>query len=182
MKKLVLLGALALALPTAAAIAQDPAAILKYAVNQPGVNYVAYGPTQTAKVIKDAKVQGGQAYRVEIGAKGPNAYTSGATSPIGKPISKEDRVVIAFWARAPKVAAGKTTPIPFAGLQLASAPYTQFVFGSADVGNEWKMFEVRGVADKDYAAGQPNVALHLAAEKTTIDLGPIFVLDLGQKK
>lgn len=172
----------AIAFLVGTAPAQDATAILKYAINTPGVTYTAYGPTQTARVVKDDKVQGGQAYRVEINAKGPSPYTSGATAPLVKSIAKGDRLVIAFWARAPKVAEGKTTPIPFAGLQQSGAPYTQFVFGSADLGREWKMFEVRGVADKDYAAGQANVALHLAAEKTTIDLGPLFVLDLGPKK
>lgn len=162
--------------------AQDAAAILRFAVNTPGANYSAYGPTQSAKLVKDSKVQGGVAFRIEISAKGPDPFTSGATSPVSKPISKGDRVTVAFWARAPKLPEGRTTPIPFVGLQLANAPYTQFVTGSAEISREWKIYEVRGVADKNYAAGQVNVGLHLSAEKAIIDLGPIFVLDFGPKK
>ncbi len=164
------------------ALAQDGAAILKYAINTPGLSYTAYGPTQAAKVVNDKSVQGGQAYRVDVRQKGPEAYTDGATSSVTKPIAKGDRIVVAFWARAPKLHEGQTTPIPFAGLQLAQAPYTPFVLGSADVGNAWKLYEVRGTADTDHAAGQVNMALHLSAAATTIDLGPVFVLDLGQPK
>jgi hypothetical protein len=174
-----MVGALCLSLP---ASAQDAAAILKYAINTQGVGYTPYGPTQTMKNVRDGKVQGGVAQRIEISAKGPNPYTSGATTPIDKPIAKGDRLMIAFWARAPKVAADKTTPIPFAGLQLSGEPYTQFVFGSADVGRDWKLFQIRGVADKDYAAGQANVSLHLSAEIAVFDLGPVFVLDFGPQK
>ncbi|MGY2736964.1 hypothetical protein [Sphingomonas sp. UYP23] len=174
--------ALSLGLIPAGASAQDNAAILKYAINAAGATYSAYGPTQTSKVVADKTVQGGQAYRVEITAEGPEVYTDGATSPIQKAIAKGDRLFLAFWARAPKLADGKTTPIPFAGLQLAQAPYTQFVLGSVDVGEAWKLYEIRGTADADYPAGQVNVALHLSAEKGTIDLGPVFVLDFGQGK
>ncbi len=181
-KVLAAIGATSFALTAAAAPAQDGAAILKYAINTPGISYAAYGPTQTAKVVADKSVQGGQAYRVEVREKGPQAYTDGATSPIEKPISKGDRLVVAFWARAPKLRDGQTTPIPFAGLQLAQAPYTQVVLGSADIGNAWKMYEVRGAADADHAAGQVNVALHLSAAATTIELGPVFVLDFGPPK
>ena len=182
MMKSIWAGMLAAAAISVHASAQDAAAIMKYAINTPGAGFTPYGPTQTMKIVKDGKVQGGVAQRIEITAKGPEAYTSGATTPVDKPIARGDRLMVAFWARAPKVAAGKTTPIPFAGLQLSSAPYTQFVSGSAAVGRDWQMFQVRGIADKDYAAGQVNVSLHLSAEKTVIDLGPVFVLDFGPPK
>jgi hypothetical protein len=39
---------------------------------------------------------------------------------------------------------------------------------------------VKGKADKDYPAGALNVSLHLATAKQTVDLGPVFVLDMGQ--
>lgn len=182
MRKAIWAGMMAVAAVSVQASAQDAAAIMKYAINTPGAGFTSYGPTQTMKIVKDGKVQGGVAQRIEITTKGPDAYTSGATTPVDKPIARGDRLMIAFWARAPKVAADKTTPIPFAGLQLSGAPYTQFVLGSAAVEREWKLFQIRGVADKDYAAGQVNVSLHLSAEKTVIDLGPVFVLDFGPPK
>jgi len=182
MRKILLSTIVVELLLAAPAPAQDTTAIMKYAINTPGAGYTPYGPTQTMTVVKDGKVQGGVAQRIDIAAAGPNPYTSGATSPIDKPIAKGDRLMVAFWARAPKLARDKTTPIPFAGLQLASDPYTQFVFGSADVGRDWKLFQVRGVADRDYAAGQANVSLHLSVAKTVFDLGPVFVLDFGPAK
>jgi hypothetical protein len=52
--------------------------------------------------------------------------------------------------------------------------------GPADIGPEWKTVEIKGKADKDYAAGSLSVGIQLATSKQTVDLGPIVVLDLGQ--
>jgi hypothetical protein len=42
------------------------------------------------------------------------------------------------------------------------------------------MVEIRGKADKDYAAGTLSVGIQLATARQTVDVGPIIVLDLGQ--
>ena len=42
------------------------------------------------------------------------------------------------------------------------------------------MYQVAGRPDADYAPEQLNVALHLAAAKQTIDIGPLFVLSYAQ--
>jgi hypothetical protein len=51
--------------------------------------------------------------------------------------------------------------------------------GQATIGPEWKLYEVRGKSDRDYAAGALNATLHLATGKQTIEIGPVIVLDLG---
>ena len=42
------------------------------------------------------------------------------------------------------------------------------------------MHEIRGRADRDYAAGALNVAMHLATGHQTVDIGPVFVVNMGQ--
>ncbi len=42
------------------------------------------------------------------------------------------------------------------------------------------MHELRGRATRDYAAGELNVSIHLATAKQTVDIGPVFVLNMGQ--
>ncbi|HKE95999.1 MAG TPA: hypothetical protein VKB34_16950 [Povalibacter sp.] len=154
--------------------------ILQKAINKPGLSYNIYGPADH-KIIKDKTVQGGQAVRVKIPKAGPDNWTVGAQSAIEKPIADADVLMIAFWARAPELKDGETTPLPFVGVGLAQAPYTQIISGTVDVTNQWKLHMVRGRASGNFAAGTTNAGLHLAANKAVIDLGPIFVLDLGPK-
>jgi hypothetical protein len=131
-------------------------------------------------VRKDPSVQGGKAVRVEVPGKGPNPWTVSAANPIEKPVKAGDTLILAFWARLVKGENGAATAtLPSNQIQLASAPYTPLFGGPVTIGPEWKMYELKGKADRDYAGRTLNVALHLATGKQTIDLGPVFVLDMG---
>jgi hypothetical protein len=164
-------------------IAQDkPAAndIANEIVNQPSpAAFAVYNAPSPGKVYKDKTVQGGEALRVAIPAASPQPWSISLADPIVKPIKKGDRLVLAFYA---KVEGGPTSAhIANASVQLAKAPYTGVIGAPVDIGTEWKLYNVvNGPADKDYAAGDLNVSLQLATGKQTIDIGPIFVLDLGQ--
>jgi hypothetical protein len=174
-----LLAALSMgALPLTAVAAQN-ADILQKAINTPSVAYNFYGAGQTNKAVK-ADVAGGRAMQVTVQTLSANPWDVGANSPIVKPIAKGDKIVVAFWARAPKLEGDATTPIPFAGVSLAAAPYTPLVSGSAAIGREWKLHQVTGVAAADAAGGATMVALHLGAAKAVLEFGPIFVIDLGK--
>ncbi len=153
--------------------------ILQTAINTPGVSYSVYGAGQTNKPVK-ADVVDGHALQITIPAATPNVWDVGASSPITKPIAKGDKIVIAFWVRAPKLKADATTPISFAGVALAAAPYTPLVSGSADVGRDWKLEKIAGIAAADAAGGTAMVSLHLDAAKTMLEFGPVSALDLGK--
>ncbi len=161
-----------------AGLAAQQGDILQKAINTPSIAYSVYGPDQKTKVVK-AAVPGGQAMQIDVQAKGANAWTVGASSPIAKPIAKGDRIVLAFWARAPKLAGEATTPIAFAGITGTAAPYTQMIGGPVSVGRDWKLQQVTGIAPADAAGGTVAVTLHLGAEKALLELGPVFVLDMG---
>ena len=81
-------------------------------------------------------------------------------------------------ARFTRFAAASTLPYP--GVQVSSPPYTSVFNDAVEIGPEWKLHQVKGKADKDYAAGTLGVSIHMANAKQTIDLGPVFVLNLGQ--
>lgn len=51
-----------------------------------------------------------------------------------------------------------------------------------DVGPEWKMYQLKGVADRDYEPGALNAAMHLDAAKQVLDLGPLFVFNYGKSE
>jgi hypothetical protein len=132
-------------------------------------------------IRKDDSVQWGKALRIEVPGKSEQAWTVGVASPITKPVKAGDRLILAFWARLAKGENGAiSAALPYNAVQLASAPYTPLFNGGVTIGPEWKLHEIKGKADKDYAADSLNVAIHLATGKQTVDLGPIIVLDLGQ--
>jgi hypothetical protein len=70
--------------------------------------------------------------------------------------------------------------LPYNSVQLAAAPYTAVFSGAVSVTPQWQMFEISGRAARDYSADTLNVSIHLATGRQTIDIGPVFVLDMGQ--
>ena len=177
-----LVAALALALAAPAAAQEEGDGLVDKIINlPPPAAHVVNGLPIKPKVRKDENVQGGKALRIPVPGKGDNAWSVSLSNPIEKPVKAGDDIVLAFWARlekAPEGAASAT--IPYAGVQLAKEPYTAIVTQAVTIGPEWKLHEIRGKADRDYAKGELNVSLHLASAKQTIDVGPVFVLNMGQ--
>src|SRR3546814_9539528 len=62
---------------------------------------------------------------------------------------------------------------------VCSSDLTGIFGGPVAITPEWKMYDLQGIADRDYAAGELSVSMHLASGKQTLEFGPIFVLDLG---
>jgi hypothetical protein len=139
------------------------------------------GVRSKPRVRKDETVQWGQAIRIEVPGKSPQAWSVAAASDVDKPIKAGDDLVLAFWARVEKGDGGGTTAtLPYNAVQLSSAPYTAIFSGGVEIGPEWKLYEVKGKADKDYPAGTLNASLHLATGKQVIDIGPVFVLAMSK--
>lgn len=157
--------------------AQAPGDLASKIVNDPAEPQVNGAK---ASLHDDAKVQGGKALRIQVKGKGTNAWDAALESPVNKPIKAGDQIVLVFDARLEKGENGATTAaFPFAGIQLAAAPYSSIAFNGFDLGPDWKTVEIRGKADRDYPAGSLKVSIHLATGKQTVDFGPVVVLDLG---
>jgi len=177
MKSKLLLAAFCLLVAPSTVIAQTDDIASKI-VNDPSAPQIVGAKSS---VRSDAKVQGGKALRIVVAAKGANNWDAFASSPIKKPVKAGDNLVLAFWARLEKGDGGATTStLPFSGVQVSSPPWTSVFNESVQIGPEWKLHQVKGKADKDYPAGTLGVSIHLANAKQTIDLGPVFVLDMGQ--
>lgn len=164
--------------PAAPAPAADPTVL-----NNPNTEALqVYGLPAGAqpKPIKDPKVQFGKAIRVDTPGGG-NPWTVGVNSPLTSAVKKGDKVLVAFYARVEKAPDGAATAKINGQLQLSKAPYTQLFGKGFDVTSEWKLYQIVGRADRDYAAGELAVALHVNTAKQTIDIGAVAVLDYGQK-
>jgi hypothetical protein len=147
-------------------------------INDPGAPAVSGA---SGRLRDDANVQGGKALRVIVRGKGANPWDATVETSITKPVKAGDQLLFAFWARLEKGEGGAATAtLPYSGVQVSAAPYTTLFSGPAEIGPEWKMVEVRGKADADHAAGTLKATIHLATAAQTVDLGPIFVVNLGQ--
>jgi hypothetical protein len=173
-------ASLALAAGPVGAQEQAPDDILSKIINVPAPSAYRVDGTR-GEVRKDEAVQGGKALRVAVPGKSDKPWSVAVANPISKPVKAGDRLVLAFWARLAKGEGGATSAsLPYNAVQLAADPWTPVFTGPVTIGPEWKLHEVQGKADKDYAAGALNVSIHLATAKQTIDLGPVFVVNMGQ--
>ena len=84
--------------------------------------------------------------------------------------------MIAFWARAHRTEGGAPGKIARVRIEESAPPDRELFAQSFDVGPAWKLHQLAGVADRDYAPGRIGVAMHVAAAKQTLDIGPVFVL------
>lgn len=142
--------------------------------------YRADGATG-ARVVRDANVQFGKALRVPVAGRSEQAWSTSVVVPITQPVRRGDNLVLAFWARLERGENGATTAtLPYNAVQLSGAPYTALFNGPATIDGSWKLHELRGRAEQDHAAGTLNVSIHLATGRQTVDIGPVFVLNMGQ--
>jgi hypothetical protein len=155
--------------------------ILQKAINKPSANWQVYGANQKAGAVKDKTVAGGGGMKVEVQKASDKPWEVGAQQAIIGKISKNDVILVAFWAKAEAVDGGAAeATVSAVRVQQSSAPYDAAVQGQAKVsGADWKMYTVPGRAAMDIAAGGANVALHLGSARQTLVLGPVFVLDFG---
>lgn len=168
-------GVLLMALPLGPAAAQDGLNI----VNNPAEPQVSGA---SAKLRDDPAVQGGKALRITVRGKGGNPWDVAVESAIEKPVKAGDSLLFAFWARLEQGEDGaSSSTLPYNAVQLSAAPYTGLFVAPVTIGPEWKLHEVRGKAEHDHAAGTLKATIHLATAKQTVDLGPLFVVNLGQQ-
>lgn len=172
---------LAAALLTVAgtAVAQDDIAQRIISVPNPQA-YRVDGVRSGARVRSDSAVQGGHALRVPVSGRSEQPWTVGVAVPINREVHAGDQLVLAFWMRLQEGEDGATSvTLPNNQVQLSAAPYTRLFGGPVTIGPQWQIHEIRGRADRDYAANSLNVAFHLATGRQVIDIGPVFVLNMG---
>lgn len=137
------------------------------------------GQGETHAMVRDPDVRGGWALTVTIAAKGENPWDVQAGIPASRPVKKGDVILLAFWARALAAPEGETAIHAPAMVQLTHAPYTQMASEALNIGRDWKLYYVSGIAPEDLAAGESGANIHLATARQSIALGPVFVLDFG---
>lgn len=129
------------------------------------------------RVVESPGVPGESALRVRVSGRGANPWDVQATSPIGGDIAEGDVVLLMFYARAEQPAeGGSQLPVR---LQLSGAPYTSLMDGVKQIDGEWRQHCLWTVAGQAFRGDLTNVSLHLATGRQVVDLGPVFVFNLG---
>ena len=158
--------------------------ILSHVISVPNPRAYRVDGTQNgaqSSVRNDGSVQGGKALRVQVPGRSAQTWDTAVAVPINRAVHSGDRLVLAFWARLEQGENGATSAsLPYNSVQLAAAPYSAVFSGGVTVTPTWQMFEINGQASRDYAADSLNVSIHLATGHQVIDIGPVFVLDMGQ--
>jgi len=158
--------------------------ILNHVISVPNPRAYRVDGTQNgaqSSVRNDGSVQGGKALRVQVPGRSAQTWDTAVAVPINRAVHAGDQLILAFWARLEQGENGATTAtLPYNSVQLAAAPYTALFSGPVTVTPQWQMFEIHGQATRDYTADALNVSIHLATGRQTIDIGPVFVLDMGQ--
>jgi hypothetical protein len=176
------LGLLAAPFAAIAALPQqsdDEAA--RQIVNNPDPStFQIYGLNPAPKSKKDDTVQGGRSLSIPVTGAG-TPYAIGVNVPITQEIKAGDPLTLLFYAKLAKAAPGVTSAKISGQIQLSAAPYTA-VFGKQfDMTGEWQLFQVSGVADKDYAKGTLTAAFHVNTGHHTAVLGMVAVIDKNKK-
>ena len=173
MKGLALAAACLLTIaPVGAASAQDYSS---RAINDPSPAALGLYGAQSS-IVDDSSVPGGKAFRVTVAGKGANNWDAAVLTGIKQPVKAGDELVFAFWAKLVSAENGATSlTLPWNNVSLSSAPWTGLFGGAVTIGTNWKLYEVRGRADKDYPAGALGASVQVATGKQTIDFGPVYV-------
>lgn len=157
------------------ALAQDDLASKMINVASNGSWY--FQPDKPKAKYMKADVPGGMAFRVKA-TQGANPWDVQANSPIQGAINEGDVVMINFYARAEEPAEGGSKLA--VRIQLNQAPWTAVLETRAPVTSEWKAYCAHRVATASLGEKKGTVSIHLATAKQVIDLGPVFVFNLGK--
>ena len=173
-----------LAAPVAAIAAlpqQSDDAAARQIVNDPNPSsFQVYGVSPTPKSKRDDTVQGGRSLSIPVTGSG-TPYAIGVGSPIVQDIKAGDHLTLMFYAKLAKAEPGVTTAKITGQIQLSAAPYTSLFGKTFDMTPEWQLFQISGVADKDYPKGTIGASFHVNTGKHTVALGLVAVLDTDKK-
>lgn len=153
--------------------------MLDKAVNSVHVtSWNVYGANQTHQTVTSA-VQGGHAVRVDVTAVGGASWDVSAGSVTTKPVKAGDVLLLAVWLRTERAPANAAAGTAIIRLQGTAAPYSDVVTTTVAPTGEWKLHFANAVADRDWAPGEMAATVQLAGASQTIDLGPVFIFDMG---
>ncbi|OYQ31512.1 hypothetical protein CHU95_20420 [Niveispirillum lacus] len=183
----VLLAGSGFALPGDAAA--DEAALAALQAQLPGklmndptvLDWTVYGQGQKNKRVKTPGIGGGAALQVTSPVASDAAHNIGVNVPLKAGFTPGQAITVAFWARTVSADTPDGKGKLGLRLQLNEAPYSGFGDTMLAIGPEWKMYEAKAQASISVDPGKAVLGFQVAAAKQVVEIGQIFVLDMGMK-
>ncbi len=181
-----LLGLMTSAAPLAAGQQSNPTlqaiddALPGDLINDPTtIDWAVYGNSKKPKQVDAKETPGQVAMRLQVVKKGVQKYDMGVNVPIIGTIKSGHLINVAFWARADKADTADGKGMIGVRINENKEPYAGFGDQDLKIGSEWYLYEVKMRADMDLKKGSAVAGFQLAGAKQTIEIGQVYVLDLG---
>lgn len=141
------------------------------------LNWDISGPVKTERFAA-CGIAGDSALRFTVPAAGAQPYDAVAALPLQGAIAAGDQLLVAIIARSGQ-------PLPTSGaaklglrVQIDATPYEGFADNMVDLAPNWKLIQLHTTARIDVPQGKGVIALHLAAQAQTLELGRVYVIKL----
>ena len=149
-------------------------------INNPyNIQWSTDGSDKKESIVKSEGAPGGMAYSVKVKKAKRKPWDTATRFGMTEDITKDDVILISYWARTAQPQKGRDTGDITVALQRNIEPYDAVIQERVDLGTEWKLNHVAGTAKRDYAADKTNLNFNLAHAKQTIEFGQFYIMNLG---
>ncbi len=149
-------------------------------INNPyDIQWKTEGSDKKENIVESEGVPGGVAYSITVKKTKRNPWDTATRIPMTTSVEKDDVILVSFWARAAKLSKGKDTGDISVSLQRNVEPYDSIFEERIALGQDWKLYNAAGKANRDYTADKTNLNFNLARAKQTIEFGPFYIMSLG---
>lgn len=180
------LAASLLCIPTVAADPQFEVAPVTQAAlpgnlihNPMAIKWNPEGGNKSVKIVESEGVPGSQAISFRVRKKSNKPWDIRMRAPFDKDISSGEEIEVYFWARAAKPARRSDTGKIGVAIGRDVEPYDTVLNAEILPTEEWKMYRVSGVAERDFPASESDMGFNFGFEKQTIELGPFYAISKG---
>jgi hypothetical protein len=167
--------------PTAALQALDDA-LPGTLINDPTkMDWPLYGQGGQSRQVRARGVPGDLAFQVQSPKAGATLYELGFNVPITAPVRAGEPITVAFWARTLRAATPDRQGIIGLRIQRNAPPYPGFGDTRVAIGPNWKLYEVKFVADQAISADLAVLGFQISGARQTIEIGQTYVLDMSTR-
>ncbi len=179
-------GALAASLLCAPTVSADPqfevAPVTQRALpgslihNPMAIKWNPEGGNKSVSIVESEGVPGSQAISFRVRKKSKKPWDIRMRAPFDKDILAGQEVEVYFWARASKPPRRSETGKISVAVGRDVEPYDTVVNQEILPTEEWKMYRVAGVAERDFPTSESDMGFNFGFEKQTIELGPFYAI------
>jgi len=144
--------------------------------NPMAIKWNPEGGNKSVKIVESDGVPGSQAISFRVRKKSSKPWDIRMRAPFDRDITAGDQIEVYFWARASKLPRKKDTGKIGVAIGRDVEPYDTVLNAEILPTEEWKMYRVSGVAERDFPTSESDMGFNFGFEKQTIELGPFYAI------